>query len=1141
MSSADETDLGRDSYTIGWIAALPVERAPAEELLDTTHSRPFDFTQPDTDHNSYTWGCIGEHNIVIASLEAGIYGPTAATTTALSMLSSFPHIRFGLLVGIGGDIPSASRDIRLGDIVVSQPSGSEGGVVQYDHVKAKSGGVLERKDFLNKPPQVLLTALSNLQAKHKRKIHGIPTIMKEMQQKNPAMFVSEPGEPGFEFQGLMNDRLFDVDLQEVANRAPRLKPDVPKVHYGIIASGSVLVKDAKSRQELLNHMPPNCECLCYEMEAAGLMNSFPCLVIRGICDYADAHKNDQWQPYASATAAAFAKELLGYVPHADVKQSRTAYDIVKHLETTQSERTRRENEAIFRWLGSSDATARYNEYKMPDKCQPGTGRWYLESSRFKKWSSGTVRTLFSPGIPGAGKTIIATIVVSDLLDKSSRGVCYHYFNFGDRSEQTPDRLLLSLLKQLVSSDHDGKSIADCVRSLYMDCQQRSQKTPNRVELVDCMITMANALGQVHIVVDGLDECSEETLRGFLILHKELTNKAPIHFLITARPLPTIREHFKDDLKLKVRATDIDVGLFLEGRAQSLPSWIREDDDLVGQIENSITKAANGIEVESALHDIRNLPTGFDALKVAYDGAIQRIDLQMPNERKWARKVLSWVVRAKRPLFSDELQHGLAVRPDDKTLDHKNFVSLVQVVSLCAGLLTINHTKDVIEPVHHTTREYFEIHQQDWMQSGEQEMARACLKYLTLNSSTPRREEASRDCVFLDYASRHWISHSIKFEESLQEEIKWFFRHKERAAHTVAVQGTYYSEDARRWDNLQFATYFGLPLVFRTLVVDHEKTEGKPCNINLSQWANRGQTPIFLAVKRGDETMLQAVLQAGGNDIDLNVRDADGYTLLYYAVVYCRTRVLCALVDLPAERIDLGSAFPNNQTPLMHAICEKLPEMANLLLRATPERLNVNHVDWESRTALSIAVESGGLEIVKLILSSHGLSGASSPSPLSIAGYNDVKSGVRETPMEIAIRNRFHNIVEVLLLYGATLPASPFGPNSPLAPLIYQRFRLCSIAASALASRRYQKKEASAREWMSHQPKLQSEAAGTISPGSALQSFEEELDQPCDSLPVFGEASPSSSKVIRSAPDPATILRKRQAEFPPSDGGKKRRT
>lgn len=473
---------------------------------------------------------------------------------------------------------------------------------------------------------------------------------------------------------------------------------------------------------------------------------------------------------------------------------------------------------------------------------------------------------------------------------------------------------------------------------------------------------------------------------------------------------------------------------------------------------------------------------------------------MPNERKWARRVLSWVVRAKRPLFSDELQHGLAVRPDDKTLDHKNFVSLVQVVSLCAGLLTINHTKDVIEPVHHTTREYLEIHQQDWMQSGEQEMARACLRYLTLNSTSAQGKEISKNSVFLDYASRHWISHSIKFEESLQEEIKWFFRHKERVAHSVAVQGTYYSEDARRWDNLQFATYFGLSLVFRTLVVDHEKTEGKPCSINLSQWANRGQTPIFLAVKRGDETMLQAILQVGGNDIDLNVRDADGYTLLYYAVVYRRIRVLCALVDLPAERLDLGSAFPNNQTPLMHAICERLPEVAKLLLRATPERLNMDHVDWELRTALSIAVESGDLDIVKLILSSHGLGGASSPSgPSSIAGY-DVKSGARETPMEIAITNRFHNIKALLLLCGATLPegsntnrarfqtlrspvgdvlheTSPWRQNSPLAPPAYQRIRFLGPMVSA---------------W-------------------------------------------------DSGLDPATTLGKRQAEFPPSDGGKKRRT
>lgn len=155
MASAIALD-SKDSYTVGWIAALPTERAVAEEMLDQQHEKPLDFIQPQTDNNSYTWGSISDHNIVIASLEAGLYGTTPAAITAMSLLSSFPQVHFGLLVGIGGGIPSASHDIRLGDIVVSQPSGTTGGVIQYDHVKAKVSSQIQRKAFLNKPPQVLL-------------------------------------------------------------------------------------------------------------------------------------------------------------------------------------------------------------------------------------------------------------------------------------------------------------------------------------------------------------------------------------------------------------------------------------------------------------------------------------------------------------------------------------------------------------------------------------------------------------------------------------------------------------------------------------------------------------------------------------------------------------------------------------------------------------------------------------------------------------------------------------------------------------------------------------------------------------------------------------------------------------------------
>ncbi|RYP63088.1 hypothetical protein DL769_007075 [Monosporascus sp. CRB-8-3] len=102
----------------------------------------------------------------------------------------------------------------------------------------------------------------------------------------------------------------DIRLGDVVE-IPREERETlgPEIHYGLIASGNTLFKDSVARDTVLEELDD--ECLCFEMEAAGLMNDFPCLVIRGICDYGDSHKNDRWQRYAAATAAAYAKEFLG--------------------------------------------------------------------------------------------------------------------------------------------------------------------------------------------------------------------------------------------------------------------------------------------------------------------------------------------------------------------------------------------------------------------------------------------------------------------------------------------------------------------------------------------------------------------------------------------------------------------------------------------------------------------------------------------------------------------------------------------------------------------------------------------------------------------------------------------------------------
>jgi nucleoside phosphorylase len=311
--------LSHDDYSIGWICPLSVEMATAKAMLDKAHAP---LSQSRIDSNNYALGEIFGHNVVIACLPSGVYGATSAAVVAEQMLTTFRRIRFGLLVGIGGGIPSGKlADVRLGDLVVSNPTGRYGGVVQYDYGKTLAEGQFQLTGSLNKPPQVLLTAIAHLQSLHMLGVKRIPGILEDVTEKCPALKAL------FSYPGQVNDRLsepvhrhvgsLDTCLDCDEGRRPPRPPHIPRVHYGLIASGNQVMKDGVTRDRLaMDH-----GILCFEMEAAGLMDHFPCLVIRGICDYADSHKNNDWQPYAAAVAAAYAKELLEIIPKEQVEET----------------------------------------------------------------------------------------------------------------------------------------------------------------------------------------------------------------------------------------------------------------------------------------------------------------------------------------------------------------------------------------------------------------------------------------------------------------------------------------------------------------------------------------------------------------------------------------------------------------------------------------------------------------------------------------------------------------------------------------------------------------------------------------------------------------------------------------------------
>ncbi|KAF2270919.1 purine and uridine phosphorylase, partial [Lojkania enalia] len=310
-----------NKYTVGWICAIATELVAAQAFLDEKHDGP-EYVSP-SDDNIYTLGKIGKHHIVIAVLPDGEYGITSAASVARDILYSFPNVRLGLMVGIGGGAPSKRHDIRLGDIVVSYPCDGNGGVIQYDFGKTIQDQSFRTTGFLNQPPRVLRAAVNGLKAQYEEEGHQFENAINSILEKKPRL------RKKYMRPGLYTDRLYQSgvvhplndglsctaacgdDPSTLVSRPERAKEeDNPAIHYGLIASANQLMKNALVRDKLSAEK----NVLCFEMEAAGLMNNFPCLVIRGICDYSDSHKNKEWQGYAAMAAATYAKDLLCKIP-----------------------------------------------------------------------------------------------------------------------------------------------------------------------------------------------------------------------------------------------------------------------------------------------------------------------------------------------------------------------------------------------------------------------------------------------------------------------------------------------------------------------------------------------------------------------------------------------------------------------------------------------------------------------------------------------------------------------------------------------------------------------------------------------------------------------------------------------------------
>ncbi|CAI6313214.1 unnamed protein product [Periconia digitata] len=539
--------LRREDYTVGWVCALSIELAAAKALLDERHEAPIDDIEDDG--NVYCTGSMAGHNVVIVCLPAGRIGNNPAATVATQMQASFKGIRFGLMVGIGGGVPSPKADIRLGDVVVSEPYRTFGGVVQYDKGKTTTGG-FERTGSLNSPPQILLSAIQTVKANHDICESRLLEYVSKLERL--PIFRRQRAGPDVLFKATYDhgdaDSCENCDPNEQEDRAKRLDGELIEVHYGTIASGNRVIKRAIKRDKASHSLGG---VLCFEMEAAGLMDTFPCLVIRGICDYADSHKNKKWQPYAAGTAASYAKEMLSAIPTAKAKRMYTADDIMRDApsetgESFSSKRRKTETNRSLQDFMEQDNDALVASHLNQESVDEGrkeqkrdllqslmfdkidsremnignahakTCRWLLEKSEYLEWldpekSRDHNGFLWIKGKPGAGKSTLIKYALTHARKTMDGWIIISFFfhGRGESLEKSTIGAYRSLLIQLFQRRPASQELLLSLGVTAVTAGAKHQWTIEALEalLEDVILNVGKS--PIILFIDALDECEEQ--------------------------------------------------------------------------------------------------------------------------------------------------------------------------------------------------------------------------------------------------------------------------------------------------------------------------------------------------------------------------------------------------------------------------------------------------------------------------------------------------------------------------------------------------------------------------------------------------------------------------------------------------------
>lgn len=1010
-SPAVGSRLSYEDYEVVWLAARPLEMAAAVAMLDELHPS---LPAIPGDTNSYTLGALSSGlNVALACLPSGHYGTDDAALVARSLRRTFPRLRIALLVGIGGGLPDKTPDLRLGDVVVGEK------IVQLDVRRDSASGVFRNNGAFSRPPHDLFTAVAKLRADCEGQgSNGLSDSVNDMMRRSPQM--ADYGRPASHL-----DVLFTSDYPHDATRPdcdgcsrshaiarPTRWSYDPAIHYGVIASASQAISDSAHRAKLAEDF----EALCVDTETAGVAEHLPCLIVRGICDYADSHKNERWQRYAAATAAAYAKSYLAVF----------ASIILRDF--------------LMEALAFPDIDYRYLDVTPAHR---DTCTWYRDNSMYQAWQDPNeinrhLGLLWIAGKAGSGKSTLMKSIYEEkrrCAGPKDVVVAFFFHARGSELQRSVEGMYRSLLYQILSHYPGlGRELIQILRESRTGNQNLNLGQLR--SLLTGAILQVDPSSRITLFVDAIDECDELPIHDVLADLEERGRLAAERgiqmftcFSSRHHPHITLQQGLRMNLEWQYGHNQ-DLLRYVESHLSLGSAKIKT------RIQHQLTEKADcvflwavvAVLILNKVYKIRglqivqerlaNLPIDVHEL---YDDMLDDLLSRDNGGKARFRLCVQWLLFAQRPLRYHEYHFavlsGVGARNqvlqwmDGNSVDDNHLRQFVQTSSMGLAEIT-GEFEGTVQFIHQSVVDYLldgRGAQRLWQEPGldlaarsHEQLKECCLQYMisaearleycmnviqtaTMDDREDLIDEARARFPFILYAFRHMLHHADSASAAFPQ---------------IGFLGTM----ARRWFNFMD----GLAEIFKwesewsppgsvlnpptlSYRLAAANTAGlmaslPPKELTLAKRGGPAGYPISIAVAEGCDEAVAAILEVEASYAlqpmspscpacdgshspacrmgSVNLPDINGDTPLASAVVRNQKTVVDLL--LSADHLDVN-AESQGETPLLTAIRLERAEIVEKFLRSPRIDVNARKGDDERSTPLIQAVLLNSAKMTELLL------------------------------------------------------------------------------------------------------------------------------------------------------------------------------